>query len=381
MCSLIFDIENYVQPCFSFLARYWQDPMDDISASSRIIFGSVLNSLKPEVKREVATKWCRHLNYAKSVELNIKSYNLAVLVLGILGSESPDCLSPEESDLVANEILELLFNEQSPKIRIAAVELLGKGFSFWSSHINDSKDVINKLFKLSLVKEPQLLAKTAHQALLVIGARDPKNFLDAFDYIYKPNNEHRPELHSHALKTICSLLKKNPTELFPCFSILIDCVIRSLDPNISNLRDKCVRAATSLVQEMVRVYPIISFHQHTQKLAVAIGNIIIIYDLLSATKWCTLDGHTNTVTAISFSEVGTRLASYSIVDSKFKIWKQNTTFWRFLGNQLTHEKTLDIPDKYDRNITPQILLEAVKIRPKNESFLLIRTWGDDITID
>jgi len=375
------DMFNHV---FSFLARYWQDPMDYISSSSRIVICSVLNSQKPEVKRELATKWSAHLNFAKKVELNIKSYNLAVLVLGILGSESPDCLSPEDSVTVANEILELLFNEQSSKIRIAAVELLGKGFVTWSKHINDVNDVIKKLFKLSLVKEPLLLAKTAHQALIVIGARDPAKFLNAFDFLYKPTSEEsRPEFHSHALKTICSLLKKYPSDLFPCVSTLVDCVVRSLDPNISNMRDVCVRSATLLVQEMVRVFPTVSFHQPSQKLAVAKDNIIVIYDLLSATRWCTLEGHETSVNAISFSDGGTKLASFSLLDGRLILWKQITTFWRFLGNQFTKSKTIELGKSEKHSMTPKFLIEAVKLVPIRESFSLVRSWALDeqITID
>ena len=93
--------------------------------------------------------------------------------------------------------------------------------------------------------------------------------------------------HSHALMTIGALVRRYPlsiTSFQSGLSQLMEAVVRSLDPNVPSLRDGCIQAATAALHVLVKKYPMVSFHQGTQHLAVGTTNYIIIYDLRTATK-------------------------------------------------------------------------------------------------
>jgi hypothetical protein len=70
------------------------------------------------------------------------------------------------------------------------VELLGKGFASWRPHVKDVTRLIRGLFTLSL--QGDSLGHTAHNALMLIGAQDPKQFLVCIGA-----EIHRDTAHSH----------------------------------------------------------------------------------------------------------------------------------------------------------------------------------------
>jgi len=270
------------------------------------------------------------------------------LVLGILGSEYPDSLTPEISNQVTTAIMDLLFKENSEKLRVAAIELLGKGFSEWSKHIKDPTQLIQTLFKLSIVPQDQksstkTLTITAHHALMLIGEREPLQFLKAIGKPAsvggKPGSEANQKEHAQALQCIASLVKKHPTSLLLALPALVESVVKSLDPHVPYLRNACLASATALVHELVRRYPMIAFHQHSQRLAIGTKEgAIMIYDLISATRWFSLEGHKNEISAVAFEGAGEYLASYSIDDANVKIWRTAPSFFGILGSNPTCAK-------------------------------------------
>lgn len=85
---------------------------------------------------------------------------------------------------------------------------------------------------------------------------------------------------------------------------------------------------------VVQKYPMVSFHQESQRLAVGTNeNVIIIYDLKTATRWHVLEGHKNSVSAVAFNDNGKALASYSITETSVRIWQTGTSFFGILGSQ------------------------------------------------
>lgn len=385
MCALIPEkTAFYVDPSLSFLARYWQDQMEDVMHSARAIFMSVIDRLKLPERKDLTQTWSRLLEGSADTDANRKSKSLAVLVLGIIGSERPDSLTPDISTQVTMAIMDLLFQESSAKLRVAAVELLGKGFGEWSKHIEDVNQVIQKLFKLSILNEPKTLTNTAHHALMLIGAREPLKFLRAVGRRFqsnkgKNNTSEDPGEHAQALTTIGALVKKNPASLLGVLPLLVDSVVRSLDPHVPYLRNACLKSATALVHDLVRRYPMVAFHQQTQRLAVGTKDgLIFIYDLISATRWFTLEGHKCEVTAVAFEPEGNYLSSYSIDECLIKIWKTSNSFFGILGSNPSCAKTIRV-SRSSKSVTPALLLEpAVKLQwTDSKEFLLIRTWEPD----
>lgn len=73
---------------------------------------------------------------------------------------------------------------------------------------------------------------------------------------------------------------------------VVETVVRSLDPHIPFLRDSCLVATTKVIHVLVEKYPMIGFHQDTQRLAVGTREaLIVIYDLKTATRWHVLEVH------------------------------------------------------------------------------------------
>merc|ERR1712032_829056 len=85
--------------------------------------------------------------------------------------------------------------------------------------------------------------------------------------------------------------------------------------------------------ELVQTFPMVAFHQPSQKFAVGTNDgLVIVYDLRTATKWRILEGHTGAVSAIAFTKDGSQLASYSAKDSGLRLWQCSST--GFLGGIL-----------------------------------------------
>lgn len=119
--------------------------------------------------------------------------------------------------------------------------------------------------------------------------------------------------------------------------------MRSLDPHVPYLRNACLKAATNLVHELVLRFPMVAFHQESQRLAVGDKKgPIYIYDLISATRWFTLEGHKTPLSALSFSGDGKVLASYSIPESRVALWKISSSFFGILGSNTSCYKTVPV---------------------------------------
>lgn len=65
-------------------------------------------------------------------------------------------------------------------------------------------------------------------------------------------------------------------------------------------RRHALSSATAALFQLVRVFPMVTFHQALQRFAVGNSDgFIIIYDLRTATKWRVLDAHSgNTIVVV-----------------------------------------------------------------------------------
>jgi WD40 repeat protein len=107
-------------------------------------------------------------------------------------------------------------------------------------------------------------------------------------------------------------------------------MVKTLDPNLPELRESLFPLVTINFAELVHAYPNISFHSPSQRLAVGcLEGITIIYDLRSATKVGVLEGHQKSVSAVSFSADGKLIATFSVEENCLKFWQP---FSGFLGS-------------------------------------------------
>ena len=98
-------------------------------------------------------------------------------------------------------------------------------------------------------------------------------------------------------------------------------MIGVLDPSRPAVRRGCLRACTKGLHELVKRFPMASFHKETQRFAVGtVDAVVTIYDLRTATKWRVLEGHTAAVVAASFGPSGSMLVSYSAEEGSIRSW-------------------------------------------------------------
>merc|ERR1711969_534045 len=134
--------------------------------------------------------------------------------------------------------------------------------------------------------------------------------------------------------SLVALVKKHPAALLRHLPAVVEAVVRSLDPSEPALRKGCLRASTKALHEIVRRYPMVAFHQQTQRFAVGtVEAVIVIYDLRTATKWRILEGHRAALSSLEFTESGSKLASYSARECCVCSWQAGSS--GFFGGLLS----------------------------------------------
>ena len=99
-------------------------------------------------------------------------------------------------------------------------------------------------------------------------------------------------------------------------------LLKCFDQNDVQLRKNSHKMVSSILKQMVHLFPMISFHAESQRLAVGtFEGHIAIYDARTAAMWKILEGHTGNVTTLRFNSNGSMLISYSAVDLTVRLWK------------------------------------------------------------
>eukprot|EP00742_Colponemidia_sp_Colp-10_P008079 GILJ01008720.1.p1 GENE.GILJ01008720.1~~GILJ01008720.1.p1 ORF type:complete len:1456 (+),score=203.82 GILJ01008720.1:39-4406(+) len=289
---------------------------------------------------------------------------VTVLVLSLLALQFPEEVDSEFGSRVTEALLLMLSQtgEYSTTMVSTAAELLGRGFSVWRHYIPDLPSLLHKLLAVSITStfspshaaassghaenKPKSIQprdrikhdpiRTAcHRSLIEMGAVEPVMFINTMGH-EALNTEHGFNYPPAALLMIVSLVKRHSSLLVTHLPAVVEAVLRCLDPSEPTLRKACLQASTAALHEMVKRFPMVSFHQQTQRFAVGtVESIIIIYDLRTATKWRILEGHSNSLSALSFSRTGDYLASYSSKDLTVRTWQAGSSgfFGGILGIQ------------------------------------------------
>ena len=324
--------------------------------------------------------------------------DVMVLILSVIGVTFPQDIAPPTARLVASTLLYHL-NYGNEIFAGLAAELIGKGFALWRPHIPRLAGLIRRLLTLALYAEFHggtrsknidgsetqgvSVAAAAQRALLEIGAFQPMLFISTVgEEMLRPDMS--DEYHRTSIMAMVSLVKKRPLSLARHLSTVVEAVIKSLDPSKPLLRKGCLQASTKALHELVKRFPVVAFHQRTQRFAVGTaGKVIIIYDLRTATKWRLLEGHKGMISALAFAPDGNSLASYSIEEKCVKTWQAGSTGWMggILGLSAKCIKTIAVK-KIDGPIVPQDALLKCRIQWMSPKQLKLRRENGKLsTID
>ncbi|KAI8071523.1 hypothetical protein BC940DRAFT_293069 [Gongronella butleri] len=123
------------------------------------------------------------------------------------------------------------------------------------------------------------------------------------------------------LGIISSFTRKNPMLLHGHVHQVIEAVVKTLDPNVPHMRELVVQSATSILHDLVKIYPVVDFSSSSQKLAVGTPEgATIVYDLQTATRSAVFEGHTAAVSAVKFSPDTKFVATGSLCDRSVRVW-------------------------------------------------------------
>ena len=376
-------LPHFCSPSLSLLARHYVDSVEEVQQAARALMEGTIHRMQPEVRSQIMAAWSpRIVRLAKSP--NAASTDLAspqgvcILVLAVLASRFATAIDPAVCALLVHQLLALL-DHPADLHRAAGAELLGKGYSVWRAHIPDAPALIRTLFKLSAAhmrhassdgngngsgngsgngeggaaggngsEQPAALPSLNryHAALLAVGTAEPRHFCRAM-------GEHAVHMGGSnaariaAVSAMISLVKARGTSLEADLPVVVHAVLRPLDPSVPMLREGCLHASTTAIRELVKRYPMMAFHQGTQRLAVGTTEgVVIIYDLKTATKWRILTGHEKAVSALAFSKAGEHVASLAAEERSIRWWLAGSQgIFGFLGLQgsCLHTSTIEQP--------------------------------------
>ncbi|OUM60391.1 hypothetical protein PIROE2DRAFT_13860, partial [Piromyces sp. E2] len=109
----------------------------DIQQAARCLYRSTLSKISEQELNKVLNYWEPYLDDPKALS---KMSLRAAMLLGIIGADENELLKSNHSlcSQISKALLLIIENKTSLQHRIAAVELIGKGFLVWEPHINGS---------------------------------------------------------------------------------------------------------------------------------------------------------------------------------------------------------------------------------------------------
>eukprot|EP00927_Polykrikos_kofoidii_P007273 TRINITY_DN12978_c1_g2_i1.p1 TRINITY_DN12978_c1_g2~~TRINITY_DN12978_c1_g2_i1.p1 ORF type:complete len:1546 (-),score=197.72 TRINITY_DN12978_c1_g2_i1:351-4988(-) len=184
---------------------------------------------------------------------------------------------------------------------------------------------------LALYQDPRV-APSSLRVLMQVGTTDPASLVQVMGKAAR-RIDLGATYASSAIFVLVSFIHRFPAKVFPWLPKLTEVVLRCLEPSDPPLRRQSLLAVTSALHELVQTFPMVAFHQPSQKFAVGTNDgLAVVYDLRTATKWRIFEGHTGSIAALAFSRDGDKLSSYSARDSSIRVWQCGSL--GFLGGLL-----------------------------------------------
>ncbi|KAI8970454.1 hypothetical protein BDF20DRAFT_891371 [Mycotypha africana] len=341
--------ESYCFPSLSMLSKYWQDP------SARSLFSSAISGLSEDDIEKLVDYWEAFLPTSSSPESSgAQMMSRASIVLGIMGCDQPHTLNPRVRKSTALSLTILLSDAElddpsyhasnntgltlstsSMARTLSSMELLSQGFQTWETYIN-AAEVLRTLFMYATDPHPvmAMISRGAKKAIFRISAANMPVVINTLtmDTMTAKSMDDR----LRCLKLISIFIRKEPILLYTYIHSVVEAVISTLDPNIPHLRDFMLTSATSVLHDLVKIYPSVDFSAAAQKLAVGtLEGASVIYDVRTATRSVVLEGHLGPVSVLAFSPDAKLIATCSLADQSVRLWHTNLSLFGMLTSSLS----------------------------------------------
>ncbi|CAE8735259.1 unnamed protein product, partial [Polarella glacialis] len=233
---------------------------------------------------------------------------------------------------------------------------------------------------LAVYQDPQV-AQSCLTVLVQVGNADPWTLLQVMGKAAR-RVDIGAAYASSAIFVLVAFVQRSPGKVLPLLTRFTEAVLRCLEPSDPTLRRHSLMAVTSALHELVNTFPMVDFHQQSQKFAVGTSDgRVVVYDLRTATKWRILEGHTGAVAGLAFAGDGNRLSSYSANDCSVRVWQTGSE--GFLGGLLGSGKRC-----LKTQVLPPIDLLSgtsngwrnVTLKWSDQGLKLVRENGDNLRI-
>jgi WD40 repeat protein len=374
------DFEHYEDPSFLWCAQFLKDASKEIQTAARAVMGAVLQRMSVDMKKTLADKLCNTLwNCQSDLPTSARKQNV-IVALAVLAYKVPDAIDNQKKSLIAAGLIEIL--ENGGPQHTTAISLLGDGYSIWQHYIPDPATFCRELFQLSLpaltATDPKnfvdSVATDALQAFINMSAVDTRAYIEFINSIIVNAQQTSPQTLAAAITSIYPLVHKHPSCLVDHLVVITSLLLKVLDPHFPAIRDVCMPASTNILRYLVEVFPMVSFHQEKQKLAV--GNhegIVVIYDMRTASKWQLFEAHKSQAAAVAFSPNGELLATFAPKEFSCKVWSiDGSGVLNLLGVSSRAIRTFEVPSS-KTVMKPDEVLKYVKLEWDSSKLLSLRS--------
>jgi len=336
-CDVLVVLKQFALPALTSLLHASSKPVETVLAAWALVLQHSEDS--EMVQTLVRSTELRHGTFGSAATLR----DAASVLLGLVAHLEPElferCCPTKTGLLVAEALCYRMFGPGSgPQLQSLACEVFAISFPVWRRHLKAAgpanRDESLEWFAvqaLNLYQEPRV-ATSCLNLIMQVGAEDANTLLRVMGKAAR-SRERGPAYASSALLVLVAFIHNFAARVLPFLPKFTEVVLRCLEPSDPVLRRQSLLAVTSALHQLVQTFPMVAFHQPSQKFAVGTSDgLVVVYDLRTATKWRILEGHKGAIAALTFSKDGSQLGSYSAQDNSVRLWQCGST--GFLGGLL-----------------------------------------------
>lgn len=171
----------------------------------------------------------------------------ALILVGQIVVENYSLFSTSLLKDVAQSVT-LYLNDSTSPYRALGIDLCSAGFQIWQHYV-DAMEVLRALFHLATNKSTGGMTLQARNASFHVASTNTPLFMTTLSHDII--NATSPEQRNSTMKLVALLAKRKPLILYSSLPRILEAVVKSLDPNLSGLRDTVHSTATVILESLV----------------------------------------------------------------------------------------------------------------------------------
>ena len=296
----------------------------------------------------------------------------SAIILGIIGVQEPECLSRSIKKHVAESLVALLLDGKRNIFRLAAVELMGRGYSIWLPFIHGAsifkllyswliqlyggdeqfyqitlKAAIHILTTATTTESNHTTPSSSSTNLEIPSVSSSTSVSRKSSSSALTNQKTKPLItwlndllvNLQGSREVNAIERKCSFELIKSLLSFKPIVFQGHENLLVEILMKLVEPENSIFEELNSQFGVISFHSVTQRLAVSLpDNSIVVYDLRNGNRITQLQGHVHTCTLVEFNmgrQDGKQLISYSVGEACIRWWNVSSSSSSGTGSSIS----------------------------------------------